>query len=100
MSDEKKTIESMDQVWDFLSAKGIQNGMLTDEQALAVCRASSNVDVKIKKPSVVGTKMYKDNLLIEITGDHRPFSFGAGKAKLIVDNFDAIKEVYETQLLK
>ncbi len=43
---------------------------------------------------------FKGNKIITLKRDENdsfPFSFGKGKARLIVDNFDAIKEFVEAQ---
>jgi len=47
---------------------------------------------------VVEYSEFKDNKLIVLKrneDDKFPFSFGKGKARLIVENFDAIKEFAE-----
>ena len=88
-------IDSMEAAHKFCEMKGIAKGVLTNSQAVAICRASSDVSVKIAKPSKVSTKEYKGNVLIEVTGEHRPFSFGRGKAKIIIDNFEQIKALAE-----
>lgn len=47
------------------------------------------------KPSVT---VYKDNKVLTLnTGEKFPFSFGVGKAKLILANIDAIKKFVETE---
>ncbi len=43
---------------------------------------------------------FKGNKIIKLKKDDNdqfPFSFGRSKAKLIIDNFDAIKEFAETE---
>jgi hypothetical protein len=41
-----------------------------------------------------GHKMIK---LLRAEGDFRPFQFGKSKAKLIIDNYDAIKDFVESE---